>query len=109
MHTLHVIIGSYWLIFLGCSAPTSPGTGGASVMLTEAPLGSEKDRERTAQVMFESFGAPRVSQANSGVLALLASGRTRGVVLECGGGVSSAVPVFEGFALRHATLQVGLS
>lgn len=43
---------------------------------------------------------------NSSVLALFASGRTRGLVLEVGGGVAHAVPVFEGFALNHAVLRL---
>lgn len=43
---------------------------------------------------------------NSSVLALFASGRTRGLALEVGGGVAHAVPVFEGFALNHAVLRL---
>lgn len=40
------------------------------------------------------------------MLALFASGRTRGLALEVGGGVAHAVPVFEGFALNHAVLRL---
>ena len=43
---------------------------------------------------------------NSAVLAIFASGRTRGLALEVGGGVAHAVPVFEGFALNHAVLRL---
>ena len=53
-------------------------------------------------MLFDTFKASGVAFANSALLSLLASGRTRGVVLECGGGVSHAVPVFEGFTLKHA-------
>jgi hypothetical protein len=77
-------------------------------MLTEAPLADPQSREQCAQWFFETAGAPRLCAANSGVLSLLASGRTTGIVLECGGGVASAVPVFEGFALHHATLKIYL-
>lgn len=49
---------------------------------------------------------PALSVCNSSVLALFASGRTRGLALEVGGGVAHAVPVFEGFALNHAVLRL---
>lgn len=49
---------------------------------------------------------PALSVCNSSVLALFASGRTRGLALEVGGGVAHAVPVFEGFALNHAILKL---
>lgn len=49
---------------------------------------------------------PALSVCNSSVLALFASGRTRGLAVEVGGGVAHAVPVFEGFALNHAVLRL---
>lgn len=49
---------------------------------------------------------PALSVCNSSVLALFASGRTRGLTLEVGAGVSHVVPIFEGFALNHAVLRL---
>lgn len=53
-----------------------------------------------------SLQVPALSVCNSSVLALFASGRTRGLALEVGGGVAHSVPVFEGFALNHAVLRL---
>ena len=52
---------------------------------------------------------PSIYIANSSSLALFASGRTSGLIVECGAGITSSVPVFEGLALAHAstTLEFG--
>jgi centractin len=43
------------------------------------------------------------------ILSLYASGRTTGLVLDCGAGTTSATPVFQGFALPHAIERVDLA
>jgi len=48
------------------------------------------------QVMFETFNIPAMYVAMQGVLSLHASGRTTGIVLDSGDGVSQTVPIFEG-------------
>lgn len=62
-----------------------------------------------AQIMFETFNVPAIYVANQGVLSLYASGRDKGVVLGSGGGVSYAVPVYEGSALSHAITRLDLA
>jgi centractin len=72
------------------------------VLLTEAPLNPFKNRERTAEIFFEDFNVPAMYCAPQAILSLYASGRTTGLVLDCGDGCTHVVPVYEGFALPHA-------
>ncbi|XP_067272724.1 uncharacterized protein [Pseudorasbora parva] len=79
------------------------------VLLTEAAMSSAQSRLRTVELMFESFSVPLLSVALQAVLALYASGRTTGVVLDSGDGVSHSVPVFEGYCLPHAVQRFSLA
>ncbi|XP_013390001.1 uncharacterized protein LOC106158521 [Lingula anatina] len=80
-----------------------------ALVLTEAPLNPKQNRERMLQIMFENFGVPCMYISVQAVLSLYASGRTTGVVLDCGDGVSHVVPVYEGYCLPHAVQRIDLA
>jgi centractin len=75
------------------------------VLLTEAPLNPRRNREKAAEIFFETFNVPALYISMQAVLSLYSTGRTTGVVLDSGDGVTHSVPIFEGFALPHSVIR----
>eukprot|EP01084_Bolivina_argentea_P036341 67252_1 len=82
---------------------------GCYVLMTEAPVGGKANREKMTQLMFEQFKVNGFYVSLSEVLALYAAGRTTGVVVSSGDGVTHTVPIYEGYALPHAILRMDLA
>eukprot|EP00324_Dicrateria_rotunda_P010956 CAMPEP_0206180072 /NCGR_PEP_ID=MMETSP1474-20131121/67700_1 /ASSEMBLY_ACC=CAM_ASM_001110 /TAXON_ID=97495 /ORGANISM="Imantonia sp., Strain RCC918" /LENGTH=141 /DNA_ID=CAMNT_0053593483 /DNA_START=112 /DNA_END=537 /DNA_ORIENTATION=+ len=66
------------------------------VICTDSPLSTKEQREKMGQIMFETFNVPSFYVTNQATLALYASGRTTGTVLQSGDGVTYAATIYEG-------------
>ena len=79
------------------------------VLLTEAPMNPKRNREKIIETMFEKFKVPSTYISIQAILSLYASGRTTGLVLDSGDGVTHAVPVFEGYCVPKAIVRLDLA
>lgn len=79
------------------------------VLLTEAPLNPKKNREKMIEIFFEKFKAPAFYVFTQAVLALYASGRTTGLVVDSGDGVTHVVVVYDGYSIKHATARMDIA
>ena len=67
------------------------------ILLTDHVLSPKKDRAKKKELLFETFQVPSMYLAIDIVLALYASGRTTGLVLDVGHGVTSSISIYEGY------------
>jgi actin-related protein len=79
------------------------------VMLTEAPLNPKTNREQMCKIMFEEYDVPSMYIQIQAVLSLYSAGRTTGIVVDSGDGVTHTVPIFEGYQIPHAIDKILLA
>ena len=77
-------------------------------IITEPPLCARTNREKLIEMLFEHMHAPAAYVALSGIMDLFSAGRTTGLVLDSGHGVTQVVPVYDGHTLPHAIDKVSL-
>jgi len=78
-------------------------------VVTTHPINvSRQQVERTSQIMFETFEVPSMFTQSSAMSAMYASGKTTGVVVESGGGITQIVPFYEGFMLKEGAVYIDL-
>lgn len=75
------------------------------VLLTEPPMNPKLNREKTTEVMFETFRIPAMFLVKQAILSLAHAGITTGTVLQSGDGFTFSVPVYEGYSIPSGTLK----
>lgn len=77
-----------------------------AVLLTQPPFTSNKQQEATQEIFFETFNVPGLYTSLQAILSLYSSGRTTGLVIDCGEGQTQIVPVYEGLTIPNAIIRL---
>ncbi|XP_040819360.1 actin-like protein 7B [Ochotona curzoniae] len=67
-----------------------------AVLVSDPPLSPSSHREKYAELMFETFRIPAMHVTSQALLSIYSYGKTSGLVVESGHGVSHVVPISEG-------------
>lgn len=89
---LEELLGYTFRVGLGIDTKDRP------ILLSAPPLASTTHQQRLVESMIEIHEFNEVNLSIQGILALYATGRTTGLVVEIGEGVTQVVPVHEGYA-----------
>ncbi|XP_076917055.1 actin-7-like [Bidens hawaiensis] len=76
------------------------------VLLTDTVLNAKEHREKMAEIMLETFNVLAMQAAFQPLLTLFGCGRSTGIVLESGDGVTQVVSTYEGYIFGHAIRRV---
>ena len=77
-----------------------------AVLLTEAPENPGSYRERTTQIMFETFNVPALYIQSQPVLSLYTYGKTTGTVIDSGEGTTNILSINEGSAIPESFRRI---
>ena len=76
--------------------------GERPLLLGHGCRASKGDGDRIAELVFEAMGVQHFHYIHEAVLPLYAAGHTTGVSVSCGHGITSVVPVHEGYPMEFA-------
>ncbi|KAI8328118.1 actin family [Chlamydoabsidia padenii] len=75
------------------------------LLCTEPAWNTTENREKLAELAFETFDFPAFYLAKDAVMTAFSVGRATALVLDSGAGVTSAVPVYDGYVLKKGILR----
>ncbi|KAM8764759.1 actin-like protein 9 [Rhynchonycteris naso] len=79
------------------------------LLFSDQPFSPTTNREKLVEVAFESMRSPAMYVASQSLLSVYSHGRVNGLVVDIGHGVTSTVPVFQGYHLPHAIERLDLA
>ncbi|KAG1453535.1 hypothetical protein G6F56_007549 [Rhizopus delemar] len=75
------------------------------LLCTEPAWNTKENREKTMELAFDTFSFPAFYLAQDAVMTAFSVGRGTALVLDSGAGITSAVPVYEGYVLKKGILR----
>lgn len=72
------------------------------VIVNISPIKNQDNIVTLGRIFLEDLGFKGLAMINSSSLSLFSTGRTSGIVIECGERRTYTVPIYEGFPLYHA-------
>eukprot|EP01133_Synstelium_polycarpum_P022704 gene22704-27230_t len=76
------------------------------VIISDGPLNTKRHREKIAETMFETFGVSGLYIENKSHLALYASGRRTGLVVDSGEGTTTVVPIVMDHIVQQSCISM---
>ena len=77
-----------------------------NVMITEPMLNPKENREKMAQIIFETFNVPGFYIMKQPVSSIYSAGKFSGLVVDSGECITQIAPIFDGFNLTHANIKL---
>ena len=80
-----------------------------NLLLTESPFITRKDREKTIEMMFETFNCASTYLVAQSVLAAYSVGKSTGISIDCGHTSLNFAPIYEGFLQKHCVQHIPIA
>lgn len=78
-------------------------------LLTEAPMNPKENKTRMAEIIFEKLNIAEFNIEPQAKLSLIAEGRSSGIVLDSGDGVTHCIPIYENNIMGHQIERIGIA
>ncbi|KAI8974285.1 actin family [Pilobolus umbonatus] len=79
------------------------------LVCTDPAWNTSENREKLMELAFEKFDSPAFYVAKDAAMTAFSVGRATGLVLDSGGSVTSAVPVYDGYVLKKGVLHQSIA
>ena len=77
-----------------------------NMILTEPCFNPKENREKIAHILFDTYSVPALYIGNQAVLSLNSTGRSTGISIESGEGITQIAPIYDNFYLPHAAKKI---